>query len=248
MEAYQPLLFVLVAVVMGWFGGGVIWNLRRGSAMLKWMQAGLPALGEKTTLRWLGSSAVQLSIAKARPPYRRFELVVVMEPRDVPWLWALSRAQGRRDLLILRAQLTSAPRLEYDLVAPASWTGRPVLEQAAQARWGSEELEDYRFLAPTASLPVSSRDVPGLLESARQVGPKIWRLSVRRSSSAGSFTSRCRTRRRPNAQQFFESVRSLGQQAMSRGGVWFRVDGYLIQSSDPPYRLPVRKSGIPFNP
>jgi hypothetical protein len=214
MEAFQPLLFVLVAAVMGWFGGGVIFNLRRGNAVLKWMQAGLPALGEKTTLRWLGSSAVQLSIGKAKPPYRRFELVVLMEPRDVPWLWALSRARGRRDLLILRGQLTSAPRLEYDVVAPASWTGRSVLAQAAQARWGSEELEDYRFLAPTASLPVSSRDVPGLLESARRVGPKIWRLSVRREFPQLELHLPLPDPKTADARQFFEAVRSLGQQAV----------------------------------
>src|SRR3990172_1110431 len=104
MDSFQPLLVIAVTLVMGWFAGGVIFNIRRGNAVLKWMQAGLPALGEKTTLRWLGTSAVELGIAKAKPPFRRFELVVILEPRDVPWLWIWSMARGRRDLLILRGQ------------------------------------------------------------------------------------------------------------------------------------------------
>ncbi len=112
MENYQTVLIIAVAVVMGWFGFGVITNIRRGNRVLKWMQLGLPAMGEKTTLRWLGSSAVHLVIAKAKPPFRRFELVLLLEPRDVPWLWIWTHARGRRDMLILRGLLMSAPRLE----------------------------------------------------------------------------------------------------------------------------------------
>ena len=84
MDPTQAILIVVVAVVMGWFAFGVVWNIRRGNAVLKWMQDGLPRLGEKTTLRWMGSSAVELVIAKARQPFRRVELIVVLEPRDVP--------------------------------------------------------------------------------------------------------------------------------------------------------------------
>ena len=71
MDLAQSLLLGLVAVVMGWFALGVVWNIRRGNTVLKWMQAGLPRLGEKATMRWLGSSAVELAIAKAKPPFRR---------------------------------------------------------------------------------------------------------------------------------------------------------------------------------
>src|SRR3989304_2017413 len=109
MDSTQAILFLLVAVVMGWFAFGVLWNIRQGNAVLKWMQSGLPRLGEKTTLRWLGSSAVELSIAKARPPFRRVDLLLVLEPRDVPWFWLLARSRGRRDMLIVRGQLATAP-------------------------------------------------------------------------------------------------------------------------------------------
>ena len=131
MDPTQAILFVVVAVVMGWFAFGVVWNIRRGNAVLKWMQDGLPRLGEKTTLRWMGSSAVELVIAKARQPFRRVELIVVLEPRDVPWFWLMSRAQGRRDMLIVRGQLATAPQFEFDLLSPGSWSERETVGRGA---------------------------------------------------------------------------------------------------------------------
>ena len=212
MDGYQPLLVVLVAVVMSWFGGGVIWNLRRGNAVLKWMQAGLPTLGEKTTLRWLGSSAVELVIAKARSPFRRCELVLVMEPRDVPWLWLLSRTRGRRDMLILRGQLNTAPRLEYEVLAPGSWTGRLAASRAALAQWGDEALDGYRFVAPKASLPVSRTNVPKVLESAHKVHPRVWRLAVRREFPQLELHIPLPDPKICDARQFFLALRGLAQQ------------------------------------
>ncbi|MBI3361078.1 MAG: hypothetical protein HY023_08200 [Chloroflexi bacterium] len=213
MNQLQPWLVVAVAVVMGWFGGGVIWNIRRGNAVLKWIQAGLPAVGEKTTLRWLGSSAVELGIAKARAPFRRFELVLVMEPRDVPWLWLWSLARGRRDMLILRGQLAGAPRLEYEVIAPQSWTGREALGRARMAQWGDEPLGDLRFVAPKASLPVSRGNAPALLDSARNVHPTVWRLAVRREFPQLELHIPLPHPKTGDARQFFEAVRALAQQA-----------------------------------
>ncbi|HJW90287.1 MAG TPA: hypothetical protein VJ436_06570 [Anaerolineales bacterium] len=212
MDSFQPLLVIAVTLVMGWFAGGVIWNIRRGNAVLKWMQAGLPALGEKTTLRWLGTSAVELGIAKAKPPFRRFELVVILEPRDVPWLWIWSHQRGRRDMLILRGQLGSAPRLEYDLVAPESWTGRSALRTAEQRKWGSQELDELRFLAPKASLPVSRQGAPQLLETARRIHPHPWWLAVRREYPQLELHIPLPNPNTSDAKKFFDAVRALGQQ------------------------------------
>ena len=216
MEQYQPWLIAAVAVVMGWFGGGVIWNIRRGNAVLKWMQGGLSALGERTTLRWLGSSAVELAIAKARPPFRRCELVLLLEPRDVPWLWLWSLARGRRDLLILRGQLTAAPRLEYELFAPGSWTGRQALKHASQARWGNQMLGPLSFVAPKPSLPASLAAAPALLDSARNVDPEVCRLAVRREFPQLELHVPLPNPKNRDARQFFEAVRALAQQTVGR--------------------------------
>jgi hypothetical protein len=177
------------------------------------MHAGLPALGERTTLRWLGSSAVELGIAKARPPFRRCEVVLVLEPRDVPWLWLWSLARGRRDLLILRGQLMNAPRLEYEVVAPNSWTGREALDRVRRSAWADQALGDLHFAAPKASLPVSLTSAPALVASARSVHATIWRLAVRREYPQLELHVPLPNPRSEDARQFFEAVRALAQRA-----------------------------------
>jgi hypothetical protein len=113
----------LVVVVLVAFALGTGENVRRGNAILRWLQAGgLPVLGPRTTLRWLGSSAVELRIVDPAEPFREVTVTVVLEPRDLPWLWAISRRRGRRDLVILRADLRRAPQLELHLAEPGGWT------------------------------------------------------------------------------------------------------------------------------
>jgi hypothetical protein len=126
LEAFGPSIAVgLILLVMLWFALGTQRNIRKGNELLVWLQTGLPMLGRRTTLRWLGSSAVELGIASAEPPFRDATVVVVLEPRDVGLLWAYARSRGRRDFIIVRASLRRAPRFTMDVGDPRGWTGRP---------------------------------------------------------------------------------------------------------------------------
>src|ERR671915_137422 len=116
------LLIALLAVVMVWFTIGTQRNISRGNRLLRWLSNGLPALGPKTTLRWLGSSVAELRITQPRAPYREALVMVVLEPRDLGALWALSRQRGRRDFIVLRLSLVRAPTVRADLIDPAGWT------------------------------------------------------------------------------------------------------------------------------
>src|SRR5919106_1734984 len=136
--AFLPgLLIVLLAAVMIWFTVGTQRNVSRGNRMLEWLQGGLAALGPRTTLRWLGSSVAELKITEPRAPYRDALVLVVLEPRDLGALWAISRRRGRRDFLVLRLSLVRAPVVGADLVDPSAWT-------AGDRR--SDELEPERQL------------------------------------------------------------------------------------------------------
>src|SRR5206468_1204685 len=70
LEAFGPTLAIgLILFVMLWFALGTQRNIRRGNALLEWLQGGLPIIGPRTTLRWLGSSAVELHVADAVAPF-----------------------------------------------------------------------------------------------------------------------------------------------------------------------------------
>ena len=123
LSAFVPALAIaLLAIVLIWFAFGTQLNIRRGNRVLAWLQDGLPALGPRATLRWLGSSVAALSIVHPAAPYRGADVLVVLEPRDLGLLWALARRRGRRDVIILRLNLVRAPRFGADLVDPHGWS------------------------------------------------------------------------------------------------------------------------------
>ena len=137
-KTMSPELAIFVAVVIvivGWFALGTHVNVRKGHRFLEWLQGGLPIVGEKTTLRWLGSSVVHLQIENAREPFRRVEVLVVLEPRDVPPLWLLSRLRGRRDLLIVRTELRSVPKLQVEILDRQAWSTKAVENEVRQQQW-----------------------------------------------------------------------------------------------------------------
>src|SRR5512143_2260110 len=122
-----PIFIIVVIAVVGWFALATQRNVRKGNEALCWLQDGLKLLGEKTNLRWLGSSVAELKIQSAKEPFRQAEVVVVLEPRDVPFLWWYYRARGRRDLLIVRGQLRHTPGFEFEALDRRCW-----LAQAAE--------------------------------------------------------------------------------------------------------------------
>ena len=164
------MLLTLIAVVLvGWFAGGTVWNVRRGNAVLRWLQPALKRLGDRTTLRWLGSSAVELVIRDPKPPFKAVTVVVFLEPRDMPWLWALSR---RRDTIIVRGELRAAPHGDLEALDLASWSGRDALRKAealpvradgvfASSRQEMEHARELRRLAARSGLPVRRLAVHG---------------------------------------------------------------------------------------
>ena len=61
----MPILLAVAFVFLGAFWLGTRTNVRAGERAMKWLREGLPVLGEKTTMNWIGSAALVLKIAKA---------------------------------------------------------------------------------------------------------------------------------------------------------------------------------------
>jgi hypothetical protein len=176
----SSLLLLAVIVVLLWFALGTGRNIRRGNQLLRWLQGGLPLLGRRTTLRWLGSSAVRLEIVDPRPPFRQAEVVLVLEPRDVALLWAWARARRRRDFLIVRARLARSPRFELEAADLRGWTGRDALRKVDPEAWSFAEWGDPQVraaLGPGADPEATRR----LWDRLAGTSGGVWRLSIRRA-------------------------------------------------------------------
>lgn len=170
-------LFILVVLlVVGWFAAGTQVNVRKGHAALRWLQEGLPLLGEKTTLRWLGSSVVELKINQAKTPFREAEVLFVLEPRDVPPLWALARLRGRRDLFLFRGTLRGHQGTELEVFDPRSWSAQGIDHRCKERGWSPLPLAEP-LRAYTSGQPASVEEILKLAELA---GCPLVRLSLHR--------------------------------------------------------------------
>jgi hypothetical protein len=177
--AGTALAVVLILLVMLWFTWGTQQNIARGNRFLRWLQTGLPLIGRRTTLRWLGSSAVELTIVDPAQPFAAVTVLVVLEPRDVPWFWALARFHGRKDFLIFRARLRRPPRFELEIGDASGWTGSERIGRLDEDAWiaADWQVPGLRVFHAPGSSPEGVRPI---LHRLAEASGGVWRLSVRR--------------------------------------------------------------------
>lgn len=176
-----PLFIAAVVLFLGWFAWGTQWNVRKGDSVLKWLRQGLPLVGERSTLRWLGSSVVELKIAKANDPFRSAETLVVFEPRDVAFIWVWSRLRGRRDTLIFRSQLRATPPFEMEIFDPKGWTTHTSESALRSKKWSRADLSADQRLVAYYSGAAGAAAAKELADLAGRAGGKLIRLSVHRN-------------------------------------------------------------------
>jgi hypothetical protein len=176
------LLIVLLAVVLLWFTFGTQANIRKGNRVLQWLQDGLGLLGPKTTLRWLGSSVVELRIVEPRHPFRDALVLVVLEPRDLGALWALARSRGRRDFIVLRLSLVRSPLAGADAIDPRAWTANHVADSDERPTGQSTWTDGSGEAVQLAYDPGFAADrLHAMWEGLRRLSGGAWRVSVRQT-------------------------------------------------------------------
>lgn len=212
----QYILVLAVIIIMGWFAFGIIYNLRRGDALLKWMQNGLPDIGQRTTFRWLGTSVAELVIAHAKKPFRRLETLLVLKPRDIFWMTILAQFQGRGDIVIFRAQLSTAPPVDLELVDPKTWSGRSALKQVAERKWESKPYEGLQLLAPRGLLELATSTIDRLAAPMQKLSPRYARFSLRRDTPNLEVHVPFPQYRAEDAGQYFGALRMLARAISER--------------------------------
>jgi len=101
-----------------WYGGGYLYNRRRGQHFFRWLEMGLDVLGGERKAGWIGSpaSGARINVTHAASPFRRLELTLLLENREIPLLWLWDRLHKKRDWLIIKSTLRSPCRGEIKVV------------------------------------------------------------------------------------------------------------------------------------
>jgi hypothetical protein len=183
LEAFGPSIAIgLILFVMLWFALGTQRNIRIGNDLLRWLQGGLPLLGRRTTLRWLGSSAVELRMVEPAEPFREAAVLAVLEPRDVSLLWAYARWRGRRDFLIVRVSLVRAPPFSMEVRDPRGWTGRDEPRDHAAIGGGGEDgwrrVEWPGGQVAVAGPGANEAGIRSAWEAISAASAGVWKLTV----------------------------------------------------------------------
>lgn len=179
-EAGRALFFMAVIVFVGWFAGGTMLNVRKGNAVARWIQEGLPLLGEKTTLRWMGSSGIEMKLRNPVKPLVELQIFILLEPRDIPFLWAYFHGRGRRDILILRGHLPARAAFQLEAGNPAAWSARGAQAEAVRKRWNRVDPPEGQ--GATAYAEGRADKAGHLLALAAKCPLPLVRLAVRRDA------------------------------------------------------------------
>jgi hypothetical protein len=211
------LIGIAAVAIVAWFAAGTIWNVRKGRETMRWMQGGdsddgLRVIGDRTTVRWLGSTAVELVIDQGKAQFSRAAVVIFLEPRDLPW-WPLSRLRGRRDTLIVRGVLRRVPSFEIEALDPASWSGRDTLPRLPRD-WLVGQAAAPGGIVVHHSGAAALGHACALLEIAQRAGMNVLRLSVRRAEPNFQLHVLLPDSSQP-ARDFFEAVHKLAERALA---------------------------------
>lgn len=206
------IIAIAAIALVAWFAAGTIWNVRRGRLLMHWMQGGLPVLGQRTTVRWFGSSAVEMAICEGKTPFASVTVVIFLEPRDVPWMWALGHTRGRRDMLIIRGVLRRAPEIDFDAFEPKSWSGRDALRRVPPGWLGRQAVAPGGVIVHAGSDAAFTR-ANALLAQAQRAGIVVQRLCVRRTEPHFQVHMSLPDHHQP-AGNFFEAVHAIAKSAL----------------------------------
>ena len=206
------IIAIAAILIVAWFAAGTTWNIRRGRLLMHWMQDGLPVLGERTSVRWLGSTAVELAIRAGNAPFDGITLVIFLEARDIPWMWAFGRVGGRRDILIIRGVLRRVPQLEFEALDKASWSGREALPRLP-VEWSAHQIADMGDVSVYCTEASAAARAGALLAETSRVGMEVKRLSVRLAEPHFQMHVALPDQTHP-ARAFFEAVQRIAERAL----------------------------------
>jgi hypothetical protein len=182
MNLGEWIIIGLSAFLLIWYIAMNIFNRRRGIATYQWLRRGLVQVGEITESQWLGSSGTgaRIVVAQAKKPFRRLEVMYLLETREILPYWIISHLRGRRDELIIKASLRTTPKIEIEVVKT---NNRAITElDSLEPKQASEQVQSAEGFSISRS---GHGDDPGeknLIEFLSDFGKSIQRISLKRQA------------------------------------------------------------------
>jgi hypothetical protein len=113
----NQIFIILLAIILIWWPIGGVINRRRAQHWLDWLQVGVKELGTTSSVQWLRPfhSVGQLTVKDPLTPFRSFDVLFTLESRENLITWGFRHLRGRRDDLIVQADLLDNPVQELEV-------------------------------------------------------------------------------------------------------------------------------------
>ncbi len=207
---------LLIVLVAGYLLGTWL-NRRRSKTLGLWLQSGLSVLGGQTRWKWIGTmtSGAQVAITGADKPLRQAEILYLLLTRELLPLWGIELLRGKRDLLVLRAELRTQPAQEFEVV-PLRGSLRAALDRnPGPDPWQWQEMPAGLGLA-THGTP-DPRAAGALRAFLETYGPAIQRFSLRGRSPHAILFARLNGLERTPSTAFLANVRDVLAACVGKG-------------------------------
>jgi hypothetical protein len=210
----SPLISGVLAAtlfLLCWYFVGMQYNIRRGRRALKWLEQGLPVVGEKAALNWTGISHVQVQVSKAKEPFRAAAIIIDLQPREIPFWWFWKRRTNQKDTLIFRAQLRAAPH--FDLVSHSPHViADEQLKRSGSGQWTAVQGGLANAMTADIRGSISPYTVNRLIVQTTLDGMTLTRLVVHRSAPNLEVHYMLPQFEQVSPQRVFTSLHHLGEE------------------------------------
>ncbi|MBN1148686.1 MAG: hypothetical protein JXA78_15610 [Anaerolineales bacterium] len=209
----QWIVIGLSAFLLAWYFALGSSSRRRGISAYRWLRTGLETLGQVSDPQWIGSpgSGARVSVAKAAKPFRNVEAIYLLEPREFLPYWLFSRLQGRRDQVIIKAALRSAPKQAIQVTRDTSHkAGQTSLDDQMSVLEPGQAPKGFQIQFDG---PQDSRLLQEITTFLGKHGDTLDRLNIQRQSPQLEIKARFAPLLRSSAEAYFESMQAWFQEA-----------------------------------
>ena len=203
---------ILIFLAVGYMVGTFL-NRRTSKRAGLWLNDGLSVLGSRPVWQWLGSLAAGARVThnEAARPFSAVEITYFLQMRELPLLWLAQHLRGKRDLLVIRAELRQEIEGEIEALPARSPLRKLVEQQAGDEPWAWQTGPSNIAIATrgaqgarlaAAALPLLERYGAGL---------ERWSIRRRRKPAVLAFVQLHTAQAAPSA-ELFKSIRAAAGQ------------------------------------
>ncbi len=206
MDRSQISVIILCVILLAAYAVGALYNRRRAKSILTWITAGLSPLGKAGEFRWHSPlhSAARLDVANVKAPFRTVQVLFVLEPRENLLVWLPRLLRGRRDELILRADLRLMPLQEFEVGRRGSRGLKTYIETQDEPYTTLPGNEHFDLAYRGKSDPEANARLQAFLAKYPRA---IMRLSLQRKSVHLMLRADLEALRKAPLDEFFDALR-----------------------------------------